>query len=293
VSNNYLNDALEVTVRTLNMMFQITATPTQHKLEDSQISPFEISGVIGITGSVTGCLVVSFPDKIAREITSRTFKELSPDQVTEEDIVDCVGEVANIVGGNLLRVLGDKDGSLHLSLPGVVMGTHRVVWRRKDTPYDLVILNTEFGQFGVGVNLRVEPAMETKPDKPFKFLLVDDSRVTRRLMKNALKEADVGECEYFEAADGQEALDELEKMNYGIDLVFCDINMPNMDGLEFLKHLTDRGKLEACPVIMVTGDLSEGTGAQTLENGAKDLVGKPFTAETIRASIEKVLGAVR
>lgn len=298
VQTTYIDATIEVLRRTLKMMFKIEATPTHHKQEESQISPFEISGVIGVTGPVTGCIVVSFPEHFAREMAARTFDgdtKVVLSDISEDEIIDCVGEVANVVGGNLLPVLGDSPGELRLSLPSVVLGTHRVVWRRKDTPYELVLFETELGEFGVGINMRrdEDEFMDTSvSNKSFKFLLVDDSRVTRRLLKNALIEADIGSCQFFEAAHGQEALDELERIQYQVDAVFCDLNMPVMDGMEFLNTLGTRGKLQTCPVIMVTGDLSEGRGVQTLAHGARDLIGKPFTPETIRESVKNVLGAV-
>jgi two-component system chemotaxis response regulator CheY len=123
----------------------------------------------------------------------------------------------------------------------------------------------------------------------YKFLLIDDSRLTRRLMKKALDDLGIGECEFLEATNGRAALDELERTEYDVDAIFCDLYMPDMDGMEFLKSLAARNKLDGCPVIVVTGDLSPAGGEEAVRRGATAWIGKPFTPDTVRDALSRAL----
>ena len=125
----------------------------------------------------------------------------------------------------------------------------------------------------------------------YTFLLVDDSRFLRRGMKNAIKEAGFSDCRIIEAGDGEEALAELEKINYQVDAILSDMVMPKMGGLEFLQALAERNQLEACPVIIVTGIVSDKKSQTALENGARNLLTKPFTAESIGTALREILSA--
>lgn len=288
--DKYIGATVEVVQRTFEMMFQLGVRLSDHRQEESQVPPFAVSGVIGITGPTTGCVVISFPEDLAREMAARTFSSDANGSVSDDDIYDCVGEVANVVGGNLLPMLEKGTGEHRISLPSVVVGEHRVVWRRKDTPYDLVFFETELGRFGAGINLRQEEEEAVESNAAYRILLVDDSRLTRRLVRKAVDEAGLGECQFIEAPDGQAALKELEQIGYAVDAIFCDLYMPNLDGIGFLDTMASRGKLAGCPVIMVTGDASEGRGEQAVAHGARECLGKPFTPQSVRDALRRALG---
>ena len=122
-----------------------------------------------------------------------------------------------------------------------------------------------------------------------KVLIIDDSKVMRRLLQSAVGEAAGRPCEFVEAADGELALEELEKRSWAFDIVFCDLIMPNLDGLGFLGQVESRGKAGFAPVVMVTGDAAEDQAKQALQRGAKELVGKPFSASSLREILARLL----
>jgi len=124
----------------------------------------------------------------------------------------------------------------------------------------------------------------------FNILLVDDSATVRAVIGKALKLAGVDIGELYQAGQGQEALAVLEE-NW-VDLVFCDISMPVMDGEEFVEELNTRGIIDKIPVVIVSSAGSEPRVARLRENGVKDYVQKPFTPERIREVVETVMGAV-
>lgn len=121
------------------------------------------------------------------------------------------------------------------------------------------------------------------------ILLVDDSATVRAVISKALTLAGVDINELHQAGNGQEALDVLEAQ--WIDMIFCDISMPVMDGEEFVQAMNDRGMIETIPVVIVSSAGSEPRVARLKENGVSDFIQKPFTPERIREVVDQVMGA--
>ena len=118
-------------------------------------------------------------------------------------------------------------------------------------------------------------------------LIVDDSAAIRKILQRVLLQAEVPVGTVYEANDGVEALKLLRSKTVG--LVLSDINMPNMDGLEFLTTVRAEAAWRDLPILMVS---TEGTQAKVLEavgRGASGYVRKPFTAEQIQ---EKLVGLI-
>ena len=116
-------------------------------------------------------------------------------------------------------------------------------------------------------------------------LIVDDSAAIRKILQRVLRQAEIPIGTVYEAGDGVEALEALKKQTVG--LILSDINMPNMDGLEFLTKVRAEQAWQNLPIVMVS---TEGTHAKVLEaveRGASGYVRKPFTAEQIK---EKLAG---
>ncbi len=120
------------------------------------------------------------------------------------------------------------------------------------------------------------------------ILIVDDSAVMRAFIRKVvgLTGLDVGECS--EAGDGQDALELLRK-NW-VDLILTDINMPRMNGEEFIRCLEADELLRTIPVIVVSTDSSHSRVQQMMALGARGYVAKPFVPGVLRDQVEKVLG---
>lgn len=155
MKERYIESMIEALERTFDMMFQMDAKVSERKPNDRSLeAPFEVSGVIGIAGPIRGSIVISFPDSIARQLTLRMLGEPPGTSCPDEDMCDCVGEIANIIAGNILPSLEQNGaGEQNISLPNVIVGPHRVVWRREDPPHVLMLFETELGTFGAGINL--------------------------------------------------------------------------------------------------------------------------------------------
>ena len=118
-----------------------------------------------------------------------------------------------------------------------------------------------------------------------KALVVDDSKAIRMILGRTLRELGY---EVREAGNGKEALAVMESEHNAIDLVLADWNMPQMNGLELLKHLRAEPSLSSLVVIMVTTEAEVAHMTSALEAGANEYVMKPFTKEILLQKLEMV-----
>jgi two-component system chemotaxis response regulator CheY len=118
-------------------------------------------------------------------------------------------------------------------------------------------------------------------------LIVDDSSVMRKIVERSLRQAGITLARVFEAGNGAEALSVLAENR--VDLILCDINMPVMDGLEFVKQLSGVPNAKDVPVVMITTEGSEAHVVQALSCGARGYIRKPFTPEQVKEQVVPVL----
>ncbi|MCL4795771.1 MAG: response regulator [Bryobacteraceae bacterium] len=118
-------------------------------------------------------------------------------------------------------------------------------------------------------------------------LIVDDSAAIRKILQRVLVQAEVPLGQVVEAGDGVEALARLKETKVG--LILSDINMPNMDGLQFLNAVKSDETLKSVPFIMVTTEGGSSKVMEAVNLGAAGYVKKPFTAEQIK---EKLAGII-
>ena|SRR5256885_13439717 len=118
-------------------------------------------------------------------------------------------------------------------------------------------------------------------------LIVDDSSVMRKIVERCLRQAGIDLKQVLEAGNGAEALVSLRENP--VDLILCDINMPVMDGLEFVKQLSTEPNAKGVPVVMITTEGSEAHVVQAISCGARGYIRKPFTAEQVKEHVIPVL----
>jgi two-component system, chemotaxis family, chemotaxis protein CheY len=119
-------------------------------------------------------------------------------------------------------------------------------------------------------------------------LIVDDSSVMRKIVERSLRQAGIELEKIVEAGNGAEALAALSKEP--VDLILCDINMPVMDGLEFVKQMHTIDSARGIPVVMITTEGSENHVVQALSAGARGYIRKPFTPDQVKEHVLPVIG---
>ena len=119
-------------------------------------------------------------------------------------------------------------------------------------------------------------------------LIVDDSSVLRTIVERSLRQAGLDPLLVREAGTGLEGLEVLRTDR--VDLILTDINMPSMDGLEFVRQITAQNLAPGVPVVMITTESSEEHVKQAIVAGARGYIRKPYTAEQVK---ERVLPLIR
>ncbi len=121
-------------------------------------------------------------------------------------------------------------------------------------------------------------------------LIIDDSVVMRKFIERVLRQAGLAISELYQAGNGVEALEVLRTVG-GFDVIFSDINMPAMDGFEFLEQRRVLRLAPAVPVIMITAEASEGLLPLLYSAGASGYLCKPFTADQVKVCLGPLLDA--
>ncbi|MEO0600212.1 MAG: response regulator [Myxococcota bacterium] len=115
-------------------------------------------------------------------------------------------------------------------------------------------------------------------------LIVDDSPIVRQQVKLALMPEGF---ELLEAEDGVQGLEMLETRSE-IGLLICDVNMPNMNGIEMLEQMSGKGVRADLPIVMLTTEGDPALMKKAKQFGAKGWIVKPFQAPMLVAAAKKL-----
>jgi len=124
-----------------------------------------------------------------------------------------------------------------------------------------------------------------------RILIVDDSSVMRKIVERALRQAGLDPMLVMEAGSGTEGLELLRGQD--VHLILSDINMPSMDGLEFLRQIRAQNLAAGVPVVMITTESSEEHVKQAILLGAQGYIRKPFTAEQVKERVLPLLATTK
>lgn len=122
----------------------------------------------------------------------------------------------------------------------------------------------------------------------YSVLIVDDSPVMRSFIRRVLGLSGFEVGETMEAGNGEEALAQLSA--HRVDVILTDINMPGMNGEELLRKLEADGVLRRIPALVISTDATRERVLRMLSLGAEGYMSKPFTPESLREELERVLG---
>lgn len=123
----------------------------------------------------------------------------------------------------------------------------------------------------------------SESDSMAKILVVDDSRLSRAIVGNTLRDAG---HEVLEGADGEQGLALL--LTDMFDLVVSDILMPKCDGITMLRQMRENGN--STPVLICSADIQQSSREMCESLGIADFLGKPIKADKLLSSVTKTLG---
>jgi two-component system chemotaxis response regulator CheY len=121
-----------------------------------------------------------------------------------------------------------------------------------------------------------------------RFLMVDDSSTMRRIIINTLNQ--LGYTEVVEASKGRKGIDKSNVAD--ADMVITDWNMPEMNGIEFIRTLRGLDKMKDTPILMVTTNAAKDDIVEALRVGVNNYIVKPFTPDTFKEKIEAIASPI-
>lgn len=149
---SYINPFITASMITFRTMMSIDITPGKATARGDSIPSYDVSGVIGISGSAIGSVVLSFPRLPALRIVSQMLG--TQVKVVGAELTDGVGELANIVAGNAKQYL--EGLQLSISLPEVVIGRNLAPANGLGAPTLVVPFDCKLGSFSLEVTLKTD-----------------------------------------------------------------------------------------------------------------------------------------
>jgi len=121
-------------------------------------------------------------------------------------------------------------------------------------------------------------------------LVVDDSGIMRKLVMRSLKEAELASFIFTEAKDGMEGLEKFDPDK--TDMMFVDWNMPNMNGIDFIKKVREAQKRYVPAVMITTESTMEKVEEALNEAGVDTFIVKPFTVDVLKSKLEPLFDKI-
>ncbi len=121
----------------------------------------------------------------------------------------------------------------------------------------------------------------------YNVLIVDDSSVVRSIVRKSIKMSGIETSAVFDAANGKEALKVLN--DEWIDIVFADLNMPEMNGVELVEKMSEDNMLVSTPVVIISSEHREKRIEELKARGIRAYIKKPFRPENFASVVQDVL----
>lgn len=243
-----------------------------------------LTAAVNLSGDWNGTVLVECDRGQACRFAGR-FLSVDPPGNVDDDVRDVLGELANMIGGNLKCLLTP---GMRLSSPSVVDGSDcrpptggvevldRLAFRSSEGPFWVSVLATHSSEPAPGT----ERPMRTRGV----ILLVEDDELVRNMIVNAL--SFLGYAPEA-AANGQQAIEVCGKLTTPIDLVISDVVMPDMKGMELRDQLVQlRPGLR---VLFMSGYTTDVIARHGVLGPDVHFIQKPFSIDALKARIEEIL----
>lgn len=118
------------------------------------------------------------------------------------------------------------------------------------------------------------------------IVIADDSALARMFIRRCLEIAGLGDANFFEASDGNEALSKMKEV--AADLLVTDLTMPNMNGIELMRRISCSPRLSGTPVLVVTSAGNEAQRKELLSLGVTRILSKPISPPMLVEAISAI-----
>lgn len=148
-----INPFITATLNVLSTMANIEAKKGEVYIKQDDRMAYDISGVIGIAGKMSGFVVVSFPEQLALEIVSSFLGEKKTHM--SKDVIDAVGEFVNMVAGGSKRVFAEQGYKYNIGIPNVITGKNHTINR----PSNIICVGVKFsvGEQSFAIEVALKP----------------------------------------------------------------------------------------------------------------------------------------
>ena len=119
------------------------------------------------------------------------------------------------------------------------------------------------------------------------IVIADDSALARMFIRRCLEIAGLGDANFYEASDGNEAIQKMKEV--AADLLVTDLTMPNMNGIELMRRITASPRLSRTPVLVVTSAGNEEQRKELLELGVTRILSKPISPPMLVEAINAIV----
>lgn len=286
----YVTDLASLVVRNINRF--ITRDFYIGKIKHADSLDYRYLAGQKTVGKDTICLALAEnEDDDAFALMASNFSGIAHEK-TGEDAIDAISEFINVNSGLFASELSKKE--IHMDMEPVfaykdqtVKGDFYIlpIYIENHKVNLIISVNAEMdmGQIPFTFTTNVNKVYEAKPDSMGTVLVVDDSKMSRTMLKNILE--DVGYSVIGESTNGAEAVEAYK--NNKADIVTLDITMPVMDGIQALKKLLAYDP--NVKVIMITAAGQQSKLIEALKIGAKKFITKPFEKEEIIKNVDVVM----
>ncbi len=152
IETDFVGPFVDSTLNTFTTMLGKSVTRKEAYIKKNHIMFGDITGTIGLSGKLSGSASLSFPASVAIYCVQKLLGDPSADQITNDDIQDCVGEIVNMVAGGAKTVLHSTAYNMDFTLPTIVSGRGHELYHRPDITDVSVIFDLEsVGEFALDV----------------------------------------------------------------------------------------------------------------------------------------------
>ncbi len=118
------------------------------------------------------------------------------------------------------------------------------------------------------------------------IVIADDSALARMFIRRCLEIAGLGDANFYEASDGNEAIQKMKEV--AADLLVTDLTMPNMNGIELMRRISVSPRLSGTPVLVVTSAGNEEQRKELMELGVTRILSKPISPPMLVEAISAI-----